>query len=1628
MSDLDIRNNVDGIIRAPQGGYRATTNSTETGAICIGLPVGWSSTMMKFTVDIYEYQAGYSCTLEISGYNYGAGYWTNCTARVIGSSNVEYPVSFGTTPDGSRCAVYIGGNNETWSYPQIRVRDVMVGYANYAHTQWQSGWSISFATPNNISVQITDTLPGSDYTKGKNNPGNLAAINVAEANKLGGIQDNATRGAPAGTVVGNTDASTLDSRVAFGLMSSDTRDSNQPPSWYFDRQATSRVFNEFKYLGALGVPNPRGDIGTYGQLTTTLPWSDLSGGPIHQEIRDQQGRYWNRYSLDYSTWSGWTDTAALVNVGTTTINGGKITTGSITAQQIAASAISTDKLAANAITGDKIAANAITTNKIVAQSRPLSIVGMNMRVDADGVLRWRGGTASFQQGDGSFNTRDLSSGQFTPTAERVWLYLYVGDGATNTNLDSQTGYYPPALSSNPFYKLVATWNGGSDLTVHSGTGTLINGNSIVTGTIAADRIQTGAITIGSDGRLGGAGTGQVTIGGLGYSGDLNATRGAPAGTSVGNSEAQAVVNNAALGASDPAARINNYQTTTINGGRITTGSITADQIAAYTITGNKIVAGTISAAQIATGAITARTIATGNPDSIVPDSNFNDPLWWGQGDSRFGVYDGIGFTDFKRCVSIYPQGGIDMYSYMFPVEVGATYRITTSVYSGDINGSFTPYIHMPGWQYYPLRQSGRFDISAGDASGSWTYTVTNSFAQECRQWQFRFSGNWTGTVYFACKIVRVSDTTLIRDGAITTEKMVANTILGDRIAAGTLSADKITAGSITTDRLSLGVQSRVLNNLLTTNFWGRSWSDAPAGWVQNNADANFWTIGLSPSGGSEKMLKMVANTAGSGPNGGWNVTVTEADGWSKDKAYRYYTWVYAEAGVSNSIYHGCDNVQLPQGGDYGNPYFFSFEKASITSQKWYLMVGLVQPANTGAGDSGTSGVYDPVTGQRVIAGSDYRWRPDATQGVFRSYQFYGGDGGTAYFTKPVVEEVVAGQTPSIRSLFQNLDYAQNINTGTTQILPGSIYIAGGTSLADWRQGGDVTKIAGGAISANTIAANKLTIGNRGINIIGIQFSLNPNCDLLSWTTGSIAYIGDNGYSVVTNVAAGSQSWIPGGPSNIYVYWDKGSTALYVTTDYAYASNSDARICLVSWTNGTSKFVANYGGTIIHGDNITTGTINANRITSGTVLASSVVIGGTDTTVSGVVTKANNAATTATWGGVSGAGKPEDGATVGAIVGGNLRDTVGITINPGDIRNNEDGVIRNPAGGYRPSVSAAETGAICIQLPVGWSSTMLKFTVDIYEYEAGYSCSIEVSGYNFGAGYWINCTARVIGGSNVEYPVRFGVTPDNSRCAIYIGNANESWSYPQIRVKDVLVGYSNYARTQWESGWNIFFASPTGISAEILDTLPGADYSKGKNNPQTLSAINGSEGAKLGGIAPGATVGAPAGTMIGNTEAQTVANNAAIGASDPASRINSGGSSLNADRLTGGTALPNNLLVSGTSTTLGTINAVVQDPAYYINQNYTTINGGKITTGSITAAQIAAYSISADRLVANSIGAGQIAAGSITADRLNVGSLSAISANIGSLVSYNGQGGRVERDGNGTRVYGNNGVLRVKIGF
>lgn len=176
-------NNVDGRVSAPGGGVFVSGSGTVSGALKIRLPVGYTNTMLKFTVDIYEYSTGYSCTMSIGGYNYPVGpQWYNCSASVIGG-NVEYPVYFGHDADGY-CAVWIGTNSESWSYPQVTVRDVLLGYANYTAEMWSDGWVISFGPVYSYNAYIGDTYP----------PANWAKVSGA-----GKPQDNATVGATFGT-------------------------------------------------------------------------------------------------------------------------------------------------------------------------------------------------------------------------------------------------------------------------------------------------------------------------------------------------------------------------------------------------------------------------------------------------------------------------------------------------------------------------------------------------------------------------------------------------------------------------------------------------------------------------------------------------------------------------------------------------------------------------------------------------------------------------------------------------------------------------------------------------------------------------------------------------------------------------------------------------------------------------------------------------------------------------------------------------------------------------------------------------------------------------------------------------------------------------------------------------------------------------------------------------------------------------------------------------------------------------------------------------------------------------------------------------------------------------------------
>ncbi|MEG9884430.1 MAG: hypothetical protein V6Z86_07415 [Hyphomicrobiales bacterium] len=170
------------------------------------------------------------------------------------------------------------------------------------------------------------------------------------------------------------------------------------------------------------------------------------------------------------------------------------------------------------------------------------------------------------------------------------------------------------------------------------------------------------------------------------------------------------------------------------------------------------------------------------------------------------------------------------------------------------------------------------------------------------------------------------------------------------------------------------------------------------------------------------------------------------------------------------------------------------------------------------------------------------------------------------------------------------DPARAINQTQTTIDPGKIEISGGTTLADWRHGGDETKIDGGELATNTVRAESIVAGSRGIAIEGLSFTAKAP-PTVEWTGGSMTYVDDAGHSKTISVDQGSATPSDASASNpYYFYWIKDDTVVHGTFGKADAFCDD-RVVLADY-NGGERITDHYGRTTIDGDHIETGTVKA----------------------------------------------------------------------------------------------------------------------------------------------------------------------------------------------------------------------------------------------------------------------------------------------------------------------------------------------------------------------------------------------------------------------------------------------------
>lgn len=146
-------------------------------------------------------------------------------------------------------------------------------------------------------------------------------------------------------------------------------------------------------------------------------------------------------------------------------------------------------------------------------------------------------------------------------------------------------------------------------------------------------------------------------------------------------------------------------------------------------------------------------------------------------------------------------------------------------------------------------------------------------------------------------------------------------------------------------------------------------------------------------------------------------------------------------------------------------------------------------------------------------------------------------------------------------------------------------------------------------------------------------------------------------------------------------------------------------------------------------------------------------------------------------------------------------------------------ISYPDGGQYHYSNAID-GQIQIVMPYGAdANTMIRFTVDIYDYNSGRTVSYTIGGYNYSDGggiwRWINLTAQYIGPRGFARPVKFGFY--SGKCYVWIGNVGDTWSYPQVRVRDVQISYSGWSLPNWPTGWSVTMNN-TDVSAIVYDTI------------------------------------------------------------------------------------------------------------------------------------------------------------------------------------------------------------------
>lgn len=236
-------------------------------------------------------------------------------------------------------------------------------------------------------------------------------------------------------------------------------------------------------------------------------------------------------------------------------------------------------------------------------------------------------------------------------------------------------------------------------------------------------------------------------------------------------------------------------------------------------------------------------------------------------------------------------------------------------------------------------------------------------------------------------------------------------------------------------------------NLLNTSTWTTG-SGSVSGFSQNGASSeNSREFGTNPFGGSSILWKGGNDSASNG-DGGWNASYVPID---NTETYRLVVWIKKTNSNDGSTYFGCQQWQSSSdttmydysilnlsGNLTGNPYFWVGDLPQLN--KWYMLVAYVHGRNYNSNLS-YGGIYDPVSGTKVVNISDFKFAASTTKLRHRAYLYYDTNISDRQFFYAPRMEMVDGDEPSISSLL-GLDGADTNLLSTTSWTVGCGSVSG----------------------------------------------------------------------------------------------------------------------------------------------------------------------------------------------------------------------------------------------------------------------------------------------------------------------------------------------------------------------------------------------------------------------------------------------------------------------------------------------------------------------------------------------------------------------------------------------------------